>query len=154
MRRILHFVADINVDSGMISVVMNYYRHMDRSRVQFDFLYFADGERTYAEEIRALGGRLFRIDRPSLLSQREIRRFFQAHSGEFCALHCHPIWSAAVLGGAAHRSGIRAVLLHSHSGMPGESRLSAARNRLLLHLGKGRVDRYFACSQAAGGCSG
>lgn len=151
MRRILHFVADINVDSGMISVVMNYYRHMDRSRVQFDFLYFADGERTYAEEIRALGGRLFRIDRPSLLSQREIRRFFQAHSGEFCALHCHPIWSAAVLGGAAHRSGIRAVLLHSHSGMPGESRLSAARNRLLLHLGKGRVDRYFACSQAAGG---
>ena len=37
MRRVLHFMADIQVSSGMAAVVMNYYRHIDRSRVQFDF---------------------------------------------------------------------------------------------------------------------
>ena len=46
---------------GVESVVMNYYRHIDRSKVQFDFLVDADSTRVPEEEIKALGGRVFRI---------------------------------------------------------------------------------------------
>ena len=38
MYRVLHFMADIQAGSGMAAVVMNYYRHVARSRVQFDIL--------------------------------------------------------------------------------------------------------------------
>lgn len=103
MRRVLHFMADIQVSSGMAAVVMNYYRHIDRSRVQFDFLYFEDGPLSYEQEIRSLGGRTFRIPRPGPLSMGNIHAFFRAHQGEFQILHCHPIWSAAVLGPVARR---------------------------------------------------
>lgn len=76
MRRVLHFMADIQVSSGMAAVVMNYYRHIDRSRVQFDFLYFEDGPLSYEQEIRSLGGRTFRIPRPGPLSMGNIHAFF------------------------------------------------------------------------------
>lgn len=46
---------------GVESVVMNYYRHIDRNKVQFDFLVDADSTRVPEEEIKALGGRVFRI---------------------------------------------------------------------------------------------
>ena len=38
-------------------MVMNYYRHMDRSRLQFDFLVHRETPGIYEEEIRRLGGR-------------------------------------------------------------------------------------------------
>lgn len=59
MHRVLHFMADIQVCSGVATVVMNYYRHIDRNRIQFDFLYFEDSPLSYEREIRSLGGRVF-----------------------------------------------------------------------------------------------
>ena len=49
------------VGGGVESVVMNYYRHIDRSKVQFDFLVDEDSTYVPEEEITALGGRVFRI---------------------------------------------------------------------------------------------
>lgn len=46
---------------GVEAVVMNYYRHIDRSKVQFDFLVDEDSTRVPEDEITALGGRIFRI---------------------------------------------------------------------------------------------
>ena len=149
MRRVLHFMADIQVCSGVATVVMNYYRHIDRDRIQFDFLYFEDSPLSYEREIRSMGGRTFRIPRPSLFSIGEICAFFSSHQGEFWILHCHPIWSAAVLEPLARRCGVNTIILHSHSEKPGESRTSILRNQLLLRLYAGRVDTFLACSCAA-----
>ena len=44
---------------GVEAVVMNYYRHINRSRVQFDFLVDADSTLVPREEIESLGGRVF-----------------------------------------------------------------------------------------------
>ena len=49
------------VGGGVEAVVMNYYRHIDHSKVQFDFLVDEDSTRVPEEEITALGGRVFRI---------------------------------------------------------------------------------------------
>ena len=45
---------------GVETVVMNYYRRIDRSRVQFDFLVDSDSTLVPREEIESLGGRVFR----------------------------------------------------------------------------------------------
>ena len=67
---------------GVESVVMNYYRHIDRSKVQFDFLVDADSTRVPEEEIKALGGRVFRIppyQHPLRYREELVRLFHEEH---------------------------------------------------------------------------
>lgn len=42
-------------------MVMNLYRKMDKSKVQFDFLTYRNDPCAYDEEILSLGGRLFYV---------------------------------------------------------------------------------------------
>ena len=46
---------------GKKNLVMEYYRHIDRSRVQFDFLCDSDSNSVPKEEIEELGGRVYMI---------------------------------------------------------------------------------------------
>ena len=80
--RVLHFVSTLSHGSGVMSVIMNYYRHIDREKVQFDFLYFAACEDSYVDEIRNLGGRIYHVDRPgsSLRSVKQLDSFFREHA--------------------------------------------------------------------------
>ena len=48
---------------GLETMLMNYYRHMDREKIQFDFLVHRDFEADYDWEILSLGGRIFHIGR-------------------------------------------------------------------------------------------
>ena len=64
---------------GAETMVMNYYRHIDRRRLQFDFLVHRETPGIYEEEIRELGGRIYRLP-PITLSglaayRREVARF-------------------------------------------------------------------------------
>lgn len=57
MIRILHFISSVNINSGVMSVLMNYYRHMDKSKIQFDFVYFTENDtQNYKNEILSGGG--------------------------------------------------------------------------------------------------
>ena len=56
------------VGGGVEAVVMNYYRHIDRSKVQFDFLVDSDSTLVPREEIESLGGRFLRFLPTSMLS--------------------------------------------------------------------------------------
>ena len=44
---------------GLETMLMNYYRNMDRSRVQFDFLTHRPYEGDYGEEIRQMATAIF-----------------------------------------------------------------------------------------------
>ena len=68
---------------GMETFVMNVYRTIDREKVQFDFLYHYDKPCFFDDEIRALGGRIFKLtvrqdnNLPRYL--RDLRALFAAH---------------------------------------------------------------------------
>lgn len=50
------------VDSGgKKNLIMEYYRHIDRSKIQFDFICDADSQAIPREEIESMGGRVFII---------------------------------------------------------------------------------------------
>ncbi len=54
MIRVLHSVS--NMDRGGIeTMLMNYYRHIDREKVQFDFIVNKQKPGDYDDEIRRLG---------------------------------------------------------------------------------------------------
>lgn len=57
-KRVLHVLSGMN-RGGAETMVMNLYRKMDKSKVQFDFLTYRNDPCAYDEEILSLGGRLF-----------------------------------------------------------------------------------------------
>ncbi|MCF1678043.1 hypothetical protein LQF54_05950 [Tetragenococcus koreensis] len=60
MIRVLQVVNSMNV-GGMETFIMNIYRNIDRTTVQFDFLVHTEKESYYDEEIKKLGGNIFNI---------------------------------------------------------------------------------------------
>ena len=65
--RILHILGNTQL-GGAESRIMDLYRHMDRSVVQFDFVVHSKEEGYFNEEIRKLGGRIFRVPRFRVLN--------------------------------------------------------------------------------------
>lgn len=152
MVKILHFVSTPAIWSGVMSVIMNYYRHMDRSRIQFDFLCFVPCEESYEEEINKLGGRVFFVPKPgsSLNSLRELNKFFLLHGEEYQALHNHEVYLSFFLEPLAKRSGISRFIIHSHATRYSDRKQPAIRNAILcLPIRFMRCEK-FACSKAAG----
>ena len=49
------------VGGGVEAVVMNYYRHIDKSKIQFDFICDEDSTNIPYEEIEKLGGKVILI---------------------------------------------------------------------------------------------
>ena len=58
--RILHVVTFMN-RGGLETLLMNYYRHIDRKKIQFDFLVHRFEKCDYDDEILQLGGRIFHL---------------------------------------------------------------------------------------------
>lgn len=77
---------------GAETMVMNYYRHIDRTKVQFDFLVHREQPGVYEDEIKSLGGRIYRMcpiyPQNFARYERDIRAFFQKHP-EYKIVHSH-----------------------------------------------------------------
>ncbi len=59
MIRILHSVSNMD-RAGIETMLINYYRHIDRNKIQFDFLCNKKKIGAYDSEINDMGGRIFR----------------------------------------------------------------------------------------------
>lgn len=73
MIKILHFVSTPARWSGVMGTIMNYYRHIDRSKIQFDFLCFLPCEESFEAEINSMGGSIFLY--PSPCAYRALWKF-------------------------------------------------------------------------------
>ena len=58
MIRVLHSVSNMD-RAGIETMIMNYYRHIDRTKVQFDFLANKPKVGAYDDEIRRMGGNIY-----------------------------------------------------------------------------------------------
>ncbi len=150
--RILHVVSSLSEVSGVMSVIMNYYRHIDRSKVQFDFFYFKEFDNSYKVEIENLGGKTFMFSRPSMSNKfmNELEMFFSQQKGQYAALHIHTVYLTFLLAPVAKRFGINHIIAHSHSTKYSDKPLNAIRNRIVCLGLKKHANHYFACSKAAG----
>ena len=81
MLRVLQAVTCMD-RGGLETMLMNYYRHIDRTRVQFDFLTHRAREGAYDKEIYSLGGKIFTVPRQNPFSpayRHALHKFFSAH---------------------------------------------------------------------------
>ena len=139
MKKVLVFGMTEN-PGGVESVIMNYYRAMDRSRVQLDFLCNSDTV-AYEEEIVALGGTVYKIP-----ARRDGRRafhqaldaFMAQHAREYCAIWVN-VCSLANIDylKAAKKYGIPKRIIHCHNAANGDSFLRGLLHRYNRRVGRG-----------------
>lgn len=116
--RVLHSVAAMNM-GGIENFVMNLYRSVDREKVQFDFVYAVDDDCLFDDEIRSLGGRIFKIKSPNkhpFAAANFYNRIFRDNP-EIRVLHEH---SSGLTGSlatfkSAKTAGITKRAIHSHN---------------------------------------
>lgn len=78
--------------AGIENVVMDLYRNIDRDKIQFDFLMMHDEDPYFADEITALGGRIYKViyqrGKNPIRGSTWNYNFFSNHN-EFAAIHCN-----------------------------------------------------------------
>nr|WP_330361218.1 glycosyltransferase family 1 protein [Butyrivibrio sp. AD3002] len=99
-------------------MLMNYYRHIDRSEIQFDFLTHRPEKDDYDDEIISLGGKVYYA--PRLYPQNYIsyflfmKKFFKEHP-EYKIMHSHIDPMSYLPLKAGMKNGVPIRIAHSHN---------------------------------------
>lgn len=150
MTRVLQVVTHMN-RGGLETMLMNYYRSIDRERVQFDFLTHRPYDGDYGEEIKRLGGRIFHLPVLNPVSpsyKKALHLFFREHP-EYQVVHVHQDCLSGIILKAAQQEHVAVRLAHSHSASQDKNLKYLV--KLLL---KPMIPKYatglFACGNEAG----
>lgn len=150
MIRVLQIVTNMR-RGGLETMLMNYYRHIDRSKIQFDFLVHRDYESDYDNEILELGGKIYHISRLipwSRSYQKKLQKFFGEHS-EYKIVHVHQDCLSSVALKCAKKSGIPIRIAHSHNSNQDKNWKYLIKLYYMRFIPKYATD-LFACGTAAG----
>lgn len=114
--RVLHVVTYMG-RGGLETMIMNYYRHIDREKIQFDFLVHRDFEADYDQEISLLGGKIYHISKliPWSRSYRNKLKSFLKEHPEYQIVHVHQDCLSSVALQCAKECGIPVRIAHSHN---------------------------------------
>ena len=138
------------VGGGVESVIMNYYRHLDHSKVQFDFICDEDSTRIPYDEIKKLGGRVFLVPKYQNLPKylKALEKLFKEN--KYRIVHANINTLSVFPLYAAKKAGVSIRISHSHStSNPKEWKRNLIKN-ILRPFSKRYATDYFACSELAG----
>lgn len=135
---------------GVEAVVMNYYRHVDRSKVQFDFFCDSDSTCIPYEEINKLGGRVIIIPPYQKIFRylNELKKLFK--NNEYKIVHSHISTLSVFPLYAAKKAGVPVRIAHSHSTSNKKEWKKNILKNLLRPFSKKYATDYFCCSELAG----
>lgn len=138
------------VGGGVESVVMNYYRHIDRSKIQFDFICDNDSTNIPYKEIEELGGNVILVP--------PYQKVFNYHSelkkvlkeGQYQIVHSHINVLSVFSLYAAKRAGVKVRIAHSHSTTNKREKKKNLLKQILRPFSKFFATDYMCCSELAG----
>lgn len=146
-------VLDTVMDrGGAETMMMNYLRHVDRSKVIYDFLVNRDYKAAYEDEIESLGGRIYRMCPmyPQYFERykKEFREFLRQHP-EYRIIHSN-LEERSYFGlRVAKEMGVPVRIAHAHNRPVGFDVKSIFREYFRLRLPK-YATHMFACGEEAG----
>ena len=134
---------------GVEATVMNHYRHIDRSQVQFDFIVQTDSTVVPKDEIESLGGRVFYVPPYSnpVKYVNDCRQLFQQTHPRIVHSHMNAVSVFTLM--AAKQAGVPVRIAHSHStSNPNEKAKTLVKN-VLRPFSKVYPTHLAACSEYA-----
>lgn len=149
--KVLHILCVLNhMDFGGIeAVVMNYYRNMDKSKIQFDFAVCEESVLPQRNEIEKSEGRIYLLPKIAHLLQYNnvLRKIMKEKKYEI--VHCHMNTLSVFPLFSAFFAGTRVRICHNHStadkGEGGKTLLKY----FLRPFNKVFATDYFACGEHA-----
>ncbi len=151
---------------GSESMIMNYYRNIDRNKIQFDFLVHRKKDAAFDEEIRNLGGKIYRMDAINPLFPhkyyKKLRVFFDEHP-EYKIVHSHLNAFSSFPLKIAKEFNIPCRIAHAHIAIDNvslktilmynesikETAKKALKNQLKKRIHKDAT-HFFSCGEKAG----
>ena len=138
------------MDGGVESVVMNYYRNIDRDKIQFHFLCDEDSTDIPYDEIERLGGKVIVIPPYQKLFkyQKELYKIFKENN--YKIVHSHINALSVFPLRIAKKAGVPIRIAHSHTtSNKKEWKRNLAKN-ILRPFSKVYANQFFACTEHAG----
>lgn len=151
MIRVLHITSSMK-RGGIETFLMNVYREIDRTKIQFDFLLTSNEETDYTREIKKLGGEIYFI--PSRKSdvfryKKNLKKFFEQNN-EYEIVHQHVSSLTDILPlKIAKQKKVPTRIIHSHN-----TKQSGSFLHKYIHLWnklqiKSVATQFYACSKLA-----
>lgn len=138
------------VGGGVEAVVMNYYRNIDHSKIQFDFICDDDSTNIPYEEIEKLGGKIILIPpyQKPIKYHNELKRVLK--EGNYRIVHSHINTLSVFSLWAAKSAGVPVRIAHNHSTTNKAEWKKNLMKQALKPFAKTFSNRYFACTEHAG----
>lgn len=147
--RIAHIIGKW-IGGGVESVVMNYYRHIDRTKIQFDFICDEDSTNIPYEEIDKLGGKVILIPpyQKVIKYHKELKRVFKEENYRIVHSHINTLSVFSLF--AAKCAGVPVRIAHSHSTTNKKEKKKNLMKQVLRPFSKIFATNYMCCSELAG----
>lgn len=155
--KILYFV-DRMLRGGIQTFVIENMKHMDRNKVQIDYLLLDDGVKYELEDtLKEMGSNVYKLNGVWLRKPtdyfnyfKKIDKFFKEHH-DYKVVHLHSSSKNFYVLKSAKKYGIPVRIAHSHNiGFQSKSKLQIMIGNLCKPLLKKYATDYFACSKLAG----
>lgn len=137
---------------GIESYIMNYYRNIDKTKVQFDFVNIYNNELCFQNEIEQLGGKIYKVSsyyKHPIKYIRELKNIIIDNNYEI--IHCN-MNSAVFLYPliAAKIAKAKVIIAHSHNSSSDKGVIKALLHNINKHFIPFFANKFFACSNKAG----
>lgn len=148
--RVLQIIG-IVCGGGVESVIMNYYRNIDRSKIQFDFVIDGHGKSLLDDEIISLGGKIYKVEpyKKNILKYMwQIYRIIKDNNYQIVHSNMNTLSVFSLF--AAWLAGAKIRIVHNHSTAVKSERLRSILKYILRPFNTIFANQYFACSKLAG----
>ncbi len=109
--KVLHILSNLN-RGGAETMIMNIYRNIDREKIHFDFLCLNSIEGKYEEEIKKLGGNIYKV----LPAENKLKKVYEIlKKNDYDAIHSHVMFYSGFIQAIAKIAGTKIRITHSHS---------------------------------------
>ena len=137
---------------GIETYLINYYRNIDRSRIQFDFTNIYDSDLCFQQEMESYGAKIYKVFnyyKHPIKYLKQVKKIIK--DNDYKIVHCN-MNSAVMLYPliAAKLGGAKVIISHSHNSSSDKGFLKTILHNINKHFIPLFSNTYFACSDKAG----
>lgn len=148
--RVLQIIGFV-CGGGVESVIMNYYRNIDRKKIQFDFVIDGNGKTSIDDEIISLGGKVYRVEPYTKNLFKNICQIYRIiKKNDYKIVHSNMNTLSVFSLFAAWLAGAKVRILHNHSTSIKKEKIRSIIKYILRPFAVLFANKYVACSKLAG----
>ncbi len=147
--KVLQIIGDV-VGGGVETVIMNYYRNIDKTKIQFDFVVHKGALPQYITQVKNYGGKVYEITsyKSNILKYTyEIYKIIKENNYEIVHSNMNSLSGFPLF--AAYLAGAKVRILHNHTTDNPAEGIRTIAKRILRPFARLFANQYWACSKLA-----